>query len=327
MKKTLALLLALLMLLSLCACGSASSTESTTANYAASDTAAASENAEAGGLGMYGTSADSAADSGSGSSDVPEEDPSKIIYSSDVTIETTTFDDTLAALEALVKEHDGWVESSSVNGSDYYSQSRGYDSRRSASYTLRIPSAKFQTVMDSFSTLGNVPYSHTYTENISSQYYDVQARLNAYTTQEARLLELIEKAESVEDIITIETRLTELQYQIDSLQSTLKNWDRSVSYSTVSVEIDEVQEYTPGSEKSISYAQELWLALVDSLKGVGSFFKNLLVFLVSALPTLVILAVLFVIFRPLFKKLRAKRKARKAAKSAPSAPPESKDSK
>ena len=45
--------------------------------------------------------------------------------------------------------------------------------------------------MGSLSTLGNVPYSYTYTENVSAQYYDVQSRLTAYKTQETRLLEMM----------------------------------------------------------------------------------------------------------------------------------------
>ena len=89
------------------------------------------------------------------------------------------------------------------------------------------------------------PIPHTYTENVTSQYYDTQARLTAYQTQEARLLEMMEKAETVEDIITIEEKLTDLRYRIESLQSTLKNWDRQVSYSTISLDVEEVQEYTP----------------------------------------------------------------------------------
>ena len=206
------------------------------------------------------------------------------------------------------------MQSSSINGANYYSISRGSSYNRSADYTIRIPSDKFQTVMGSLSTLGNVPYSYTYTENVSAQYYDVQSRLTAYKTQETRLLEMMEKAQTVEDTITIEEKLTELQYKIDSLQSSLNNWDRQVNYSTISLNVQEVGEYTEQQAVTISYGQRLLNAFTDSLKGVGRFFKNLLVFLVSALPTLVILAVLCFALRPLFRKLSAKAKARREAK-------------
>lgn len=303
MKKHFALILALVMALSLCACGK--STEAASAPQPAAAEYASDSAADLNGLALT----ESAADTAAGASGIPETDPEKIIYSSDVTVETTAFDDTMERLGQLVSEYDGWVESSSVSGTDYYSQSRGGFSGRSASYTLRIPSGKFQTLMSSLSELGNVPYTHTYTENVTAQYYDAEARLTAYTAQEARLLEMMESAETVSDLISIEERLTELRCQIESLQSALNNWDRRVSYSTVYLDIQEVREYSPEAE--ISFGQELLLSLKDGLRSTGNFFKTLLLSIVGILPALVILAVLILILVPVIKKQRAKRRARK----------------
>ncbi len=321
MKKRIALLLALLMTLSLCACGSSSKSQTASSVESVYDSAPMEpESNSARASGFAAMDAPGAAgeygeyDSGAESGNVPEENPEKIIYSADATVETTEFDKTLEELAALIKEYGGWVQSSSINGANYYSISRGSSYNRSADYTIRIPSDKFQTVMGSLSTLGNVPYSYTYTENVSAQYYDVQSRLTAYKTQEARLLEMMEKAQTVEDTITIEEKLTELQYKIDSLQSSLNNWDRQVNYSTISLSVQEVGEYTEQQAVTVSYGQRLLNAFTDSLKGAGRFFKNLLVFLVSALPTLVILAVLFFALRPLFRKLSAKAKTRREEK-------------
>ena len=322
MKKRIALLLALLMALSLCACGSSGQTASTTeaATYDAAPMEPESNSARSSGFAaMDAVGVSEEYDSDTASSDVPDENPEKIIYSADATVETTEFDKTLEELAALIKEYGGWVQSSSINGANYYSISRGSSYNRSADYTIRIPSDKFQTVMGTLSTLGNVPYSYTYTENVSSQYYDVQSRLTAYKTQETRLLEMMEKAQTVEDTITIEEKLTELQYKIDSLQSSLNNWDRQVNYSTITLNVQEVGEYTEQQAVTISYGQRLLNAFTDSLKGVGRFFKNLLVFLVSALPALAILAVLFFALRPLFRKLGIKVKARREAKKSTAA--------
>lgn len=316
MKKIISLLLALLLVFSLCACG-ASSTGSTNSSKAISQDAAPAEapmavytNEEESGFGGLAVS-DTVAGSSTGS-DVPESDPSKIIYSADATVETTDFDGSISKLLALVEQYEGWIESSSMNGANYYSISRGNSSNRSASYTLRIPSDKFELLMNSLSEIGNVPYTHTYTENVTSQYYDTQARLTAYETQETRLLEMMEKAETVSDVIAIEEKLTELRYQIESLQSSLKNWDRQVSYSTIYLEVMEVKEYTPEAQRS--YGQELWQALTGAFKDLGQFFKDLLVFLVSAIPTLIVLTALFFILRPLGRKIVAKRREKKANK-------------
>ena len=99
----------------------------------------------------------------------------------------------------------------------------------------------------------------------------------------------MELAETVEDVIIIEDRLTELRYQIESLQSRLNNWDRRVSYSTIALTVKEVREYTPEEKVNPTYGEELAQALKDGLYNAGQFLKDLLVFLVEALPVLVLL--------------------------------------
>ena len=312
MKKTLSLLLAVLLVFALCACGSAdsaSSAPSAAYDMVSTETAYPAEAPEED-YGGFAVAGGTQLETGSGAA--PEGSPEKLIYSASATVETTEFDRTIEKLSALVEQYGGFVESSSINGSNYYTQSRGYSSERYASYVIRVPSGKFSALMGSLSTLGNVPYSHTYTENITAQYYDTDARLTAYQTQEARLLEMMEAAETVEDLIAIEEKLTELSYQIESLQSTLKNWDRQVAYSTLDLEVQEVIEYTP--ESRMSYGQELALALTNGLRRTGEFFKDLLLAIVGALPALVILAVVLAILIPVWKKHR---KARRAKKNPP----------
>ena len=320
MKKTLSLLLAALLLFALCACGSANTAASApSAAYDMATTEAAyPEPEEAAEYGGFAAAAGTQLETGSGAA--PEGSPEKLIYSASATVETTEFDQTVEKLTALVAEYGGFVESSSINGSNYYSQSRGYSSERYASYVIRVPSDRFSTLMSSLSALGNVPYSHTYTENITAQYYDTDARLTAYKTQETRLLEMMEIAETVEDLISIEEKLTELRYKIESLQSTLNNWDRQVSYSSLNLEVQEVIEYTP--ESRMSYGQELALALTNGLKRTGEFFKDLLLTLVGALPALVILAVVLAILIPVWKK---RRKVRRMKKNPPAESPKEKE--
>ena len=328
MKKITAVFLALIMMLSLCACGASAKYETAPAEapamMAASDSAAVYANGAggtgaAGGFAMteeaYEMPAPEVKEKGA-EADTPDVNPEKIIYSADANVETTEFDETIKALTKLIEDCGGWIESSSMEGANYYNTARGNVSNRSAYYTLRIPSDQFQTMMGSLSTLGNVPYTYTYTENVTAQYYDVQARLKAYQAQEERLIEMLEIAETVEDIVTIEDKLTDVRYMIDSMQSSLNNWDRRVNYSTLHLNISEVQVYTPQSVTKLSYGEELWRAFTGALRNAGQFFKDLLVFLVSAIPALVILAVLFFLLRPLIRKLCPKWKERRAARKA-----------
>ena len=339
MKTTVLALLVFAMMLSLCGCGSMSygkaaapaesysySTNEIYTDYdmAAEEAMPVPRPAMAGGFAEAGAVYENGKASAEEQGETPAETPDKIIYSADVTVETTKFEETTARVTAMAESCGGWIESSSVSGSNYYQKSRGNASARDASYTLRIPSARFRELMQELTDLGNIPYSHIYTENVTSQYYDSEARLKAYRTQEERLLEMMELAETVEDVITIEDRLTELRYQIESIQSRLNNWDRRVSYSSIYLTVKEVREYTPEEIVNPSYGEELALALKQGLRNAGEFVKNLLVFLVEALPLLVILVplawlviwLLLKLFRRGGKERRAARKAAKAARKA-----------
>ena len=184
MKKSLALIFAVLMLLSLCACGEPSTdTLALEPEAAAADVAydmdyTASSASLANGYSREAAAVEETA------TEAPDENPDKIIYSADVNLETTEFEATLGKISALVDEYGGWIESSSISGANYYSISRGNTYNRNATYTIRIPCDDFDTVMSGISALGNVPYSHIYTENVTSQYYDTQARIDSYKTQE-----------------------------------------------------------------------------------------------------------------------------------------------
>ena len=134
LRKLSALVLSLLLIFSLCACGSSSNAASRKeASYAASapaapmpepayasyDAAYEMEAAEVSGFGMSnGSAKDESQES------APETNPEKIIYSADATVETTEFDKSIAALEQLLADCGGFVESSSVNGNNYYDSSR-----------------------------------------------------------------------------------------------------------------------------------------------------------------------------------------------------------
>ena len=326
----LSVLLSLVLLLSLGACGTQKSAAGTPASYRGNSTylsedsypseafngfaafdmeaaeydaapMAAAKTAAGGTSQANGTSRDSG-------ENPPEIDPEKIIYSGDATLETEHFEETVEAVRKLIAERGGFIESSSLSGSNYYSARL-----RTASFTLRVPSGTFTEIMNTFSDYGNVPYSHTYTENISARYYDTAARLTAYETQEQRLLEMMEQAETVSDLITIEDRLTELRYEIESLQSTLNRWDRQVSYSSISLEVREVREYTPEVEQS--FGEQLVRSLRQGWTNTVEFLKSALLWLLEALPVLVLLAVIVLIARVLIRKWTKKRREKKAKKA------------
>ncbi len=320
-KKTNAVFCLLLCLLLLCGCGgsskeSAYDTEAYVYESPAEAPAApAPTEEEMGGLGNTNGTAKNESQSRLQSE--------KIIYTAHAEVETVEYDETIEAVSAMVERLGGFIESSSVSGADYYRSSRGLTSLRSANYTLRIPAEHFEELTGSLSQLGNVPYCNTSSENVTASYYDVEARKTAYETQERRLLEMLEIAESVEDLLAIQQQLTEVQYEIDALQSRLTNYDRRVSYSTVHLSISEVEKYTETPEVKLSYGQKLAQRFESSCEDVADFFVDGSLWLLGDLPVLLLWAFgLFAgwkLFRKLCKHEKGERKSwkeRRAEKKA-----------
>lgn len=337
-KQILSAILCIVLMLSLCACGSAKSRQvddgyATGAAYQSNNYAMFDYNEEAVAMEEYGGFApapmpmeasvattakgtegsNAGGKNGDASSDL---NPEKIIYSADATIETTEFDATVAALDAMIESYGGWVESSSVNGAKYSSISKGSRTNRNASYTVRVPNGKFNEMMSELSSLGNIPYSHVYTENVTSQYYDTQARLETYQAQEKRLTELLEKAETVTDVIEIENELTEVRYRIESLQTSLRGWDRRVSWSTLYLTINEVSEYTPA--KTRTYGEKISDAFRNGIEYLGDVFVDFVEMLPVLLFLLLIVIAVIAVIRAIFFNARRKekRKAKKEEKAA-----------
>ena len=284
-----AIVVFLLCVLLLCGCGGAAKSVETQSAPAAADRGYMEEavEMEAPAEEAKAMAAGGIANSESGGTAAGEMQAEKIIYSANARIETIDYEACVQGVYDMVERFGGFVQASSISGSDYYSAARGRQNLRYASFTVRIPSENFETLTSSLSELGNVPYCNTYSENVSAQYYDVQSRLTAFKTQEARLLEMLEIAETVEDLLAIQQQLTEVQYEIDSLQSTLTNYDRRISYSTVDIEVQEVEEYTEQPVVQLSYWQKMGRGFMRSLENVGDFFTDSLLWFVSSLPALI----------------------------------------
>lgn len=214
----------------------------------------------------------------------------KIIYNYSATVETTKFDETIKNVDMLLSKYGAFVESSYISGNSY-----SYTSYRTADYTFRVPVNNFKSMTGSLPLLGNVLNENTTSQNITAQFIDTQSRLDTYKTEESRLLVMLDKAETVQDMITIESRLSDIRYQIESLTSSLTNWQNQVDFSTVTIRISEVAELSEQLSVQRTYWEQLADGVNATFKGIGNFFKGLFMVFVVSLPVLLILAVIAII--------------------------------
>ena len=217
----------------------------------------------------------------------------KIIYTGHVYMETTAFDEAVAALDHAVAQYGGFVQDSSVSGNAQYNDDGStVICDRWAYYTVRIPTDKFSDFMALTEGIGNVINSSRNAQNVTSQYTDYEARLESLYTQEERLLAMLEESGDLESLITLEARLSEVRYEIESIERNLRNLDQKLAFSTVNLELREVEIYTPTATVQRTFGEKLSDAFADGWKGFVRGVQRFILWFAEALPGLVLWAVI-----------------------------------
>lgn len=287
MKRMVSLLLALVLALALAGCGASK------AAGGASDSMAASE-PETGYWSNNSKSDDSYDEDGydaegepAAASD-PASRPVKMIYNGYMEMQTQDFDAAASGIEALVRELGGYFQQSSVSN-------RGSSSYRYGSYTIRIPAAQFEAFFQRAGQLCHVTYTNTTADDVSESYYDTEARLETARIKLERLQQLLAKATSMEDIITIESAISETEWDIENLSGTLRHYDALVDYATVNVELSEVYQLS-GQDKAVTtFGGRLGQSFVNGLRAVGSALEDFAVWLAYSWVWLAVIAAVIVI--------------------------------
>lgn len=233
----------------------------------------------------------------------------KIIKTYDLNAETKEFDTTIQGLDALVAEFGGYVESNSISNRNYNSKTARY-----ASYKFRVPADKAEDFVGSIGNTLNVTRQSSNAEDVSESYYSIEATLKELQTERDSLLNMMASLDNQKDYnfwLTIQTRLSEVRQQIARYQAQLNNYDSRVEYSTVSLSINEVVEYTPAEEQS--FGTRIANAFSAGLVAFGEFAVDFVVWCAEALPFLVLFAIVLTIICVIGRRVRAKRKAKKLA--------------
>lgn len=253
---------------------------------------------------------------GSPESDAVAQSERKIIKNKTLRAETLEFDKFVSELTARVSEFGGYIQNSTQKGRTTY----GRSSLRSASFTIRIPSQQFEQFTDEVGTLATVTYTNEYIDDITAKYVDVEARLAALRAEQESFLKLMDKAQTIEEILQIQSYLTDVNYQIESYTAQLNSYKSLVTYSTLNLEINEVEKITPPEEKGV-FAR-IRTNIDSNLYNIGEGFKDMFVGVISSAPYLGIFAVIVIIIVIVVKLIIAA--FRKSAKKMPQNPPESK---
>ncbi|MBO4563292.1 MAG: DUF4349 domain-containing protein [Clostridia bacterium] len=236
-----------------------------------------------------------------------------VIRNAELAVETKEFDAFINSITDKLISLGGYIQSNRVNERGYR-----YGNLRYADMVLRIPADKLDIFLREVDGIGNVIERYENVDDVTEQYVDIEARLSAVRTEYDTLLELLSRAESLEDIITLQDRLSSVRYQIESYEGKLRNYDSLISYSTVSMNVYEVERET--SVEKETFGQEASRKFKESLQDVGDGMRTFAIWFIGNLPTILIWAVIIAVIVLIVLRItlggRKKRKARKEIKTA-----------
>lgn len=321
MKKYLKVFVSLLVVLSLTACGhSRSDSAVSNSKMATAETfaeSAAYDMSYDGGYAYYTEEAVYADDVEAPSENVEifNDSARKLIKTYNLNVETEFYDDFSTELEARISSMGGYIQDmNEYNGSSY----RGSSSRY-LYLTARIPAVNLDAFVSYVGSAANVTNKTLSVEDVTLQYVDVESRKESLEIEQERLLALLEKAESIDDIIALESRLSEVRYKLETQASQLRTYDNLVDYATVYINLEEVTKYTEPEPES--YGERISRAFKEGVENVWrnlqNFFENFVYSLPGIIVFLVVAGILVAVII-LICKLTKKRRLIKKEKRAES---------
>lgn len=233
----------------------------------------------------------------------------KLIKTVYMNVETENLDAALADVESKVLTLGGYIEYSDIyNGNRYDAASRR------ANLNVRIPAKNLDTFVNIVSSATNVVSKNMNVSDVTLEYVDVEARKDSLVAEQKRLIELMASAENIEDIISIEERLSNIEYEIDSAERRLRTFDNKVDYSTVSLDISEVVKYTNTEEKSRfeRITEGFTESVSDVYEGILDFFVDFVI----AIPYLIVIAIVVIAIVLIIKGIIKHNKKKKLKRQA-----------
>lgn len=207
----------------------------------------------------------------------------KIVRTAYLTIATSTLEEDAGALRTLTESAGGYVEA--------MNQYESTGSRpKQASFDLRVPTEKLDAFLADAAAIGRVTSRSESASDQTVAYRDTELRLVTQRAKMTRLQDLLVQANDVSDLLAIETEIANTQYTLDSYETSLRNIDRQVDESYVSITLTEETPGESATAEDADLGERLGRAWQASLAGIGTFFRNMLVFLTMALPVALPLA-------------------------------------
>lgn len=220
----------------------------------------------------------------------------KIIRNANLDLRVADVPQTMERIAALCAESGGYTVNSHISRDEQ---------RFSARLSIKVPEEKLDVITASISQLGEVTDKVISARDVTEEYYDAEARLKVLQAKEERLLGLMEKANNISDIISIENELGKTRGELEVLAGRLQLLNNSIDYSLIEIEL--VQALPGAVQAPQGTLGKALRGLVASLNSLISFAGNTVIAIFVILPWALVLFLLVLLSRYVYKRLRHSR--------------------
>ena len=222
----------------------------------------------------------------------------KLIFRAWMNLQTLDFAQAENELNRLVEQYKGYFESVYTDNGSYYANSNYLH----GSYTVRIPAENYDRFLTAIGNTCHVVNLNKTTEDIGLQYSDTQMRLETTKAKQERLLALLKQATEMKDIIELESAISDCQYQIDCLTSTMNRYDSLIGYSTVNIELEQVERLDNSITEEETFWQKLANNFKEGLEDFGYGVEDLAYWIAYNIVGIIIFIVIVILIVKLWKK-------------------------
>ncbi|MFP4287128.1 MAG: DUF4349 domain-containing protein [Candidatus Izemoplasmataceae bacterium] len=154
----------------------------------------------------------------------------KMIFTAEIGLTTPSPEEAYEDIIDALVTYDAFVEEESYSNNVY-------------SLKLRVLTENYQDYITYIRSLGHTGHFKTEAEDVTNTYSTLEARLDALNTQHDRILELLETAVDMDDIIELEDKLASIESELNQIGDSLTNYDSLIEYSTISLVITEIDTF------------------------------------------------------------------------------------
>lgn len=224
----------------------------------------------------------------------------KVILNARLTLEVEHFDTAYTQIKTMIAPY-GYVQESSISKDKYYPEgSQEYIYITRGVVVIRVDSAKFEQTMENINGIGTVLDERRGSDDITYAYTDTEARIRLLEDEQSRLEEYLkDRTKDADFIFKIQSRLTDVLYQIENLKGTIQKWDDLIGLSTITIDM---REKVPGQKPFKEYTY--WDRFLQSFKQALDICGDIIIFIISAIPVILIVGALVVIVIVVIRLIR-----------------------